>query len=84
MQFLQEMLLPLVPHKVPSHELLYGGTALVRRHTPLVELHPHKARLLFILGEENGAVVVRAWSRAVVVLERLADELVDRPVEFLR
>jgi hypothetical protein len=68
-QFVQGILLPLVPHKVAFHELLFGGTALVRRHTPLVELRPHKARLLFILREKNGAVVVRAWSNTVVALE---------------
>jgi hypothetical protein len=83
-QFVEGMLLPLVPHKVPFIELLFGGTALVRRHTPLVELHPHKARLLFILREKDGAVVVRARALTIVVLERLADELVYRPVELLK
>ena len=61
------------------HQLFLGGAALV-----FLPLQQHETGLFFILGEDDGTVVGRAWSSTHVDVDSLADDSVDWPVELLR
>jgi hypothetical protein len=79
MQFAQGSFLLLVPIQTEIQKRILGGTALV-----FLPLQSQEVRLFVILRNIDGAVMERTWSRTLVVLEQLADDLMDRPVEFLR
>ena len=60
------------------NQVIGGGLAVIG-----LPLEPNESRSRLVLWEVDGAVVSRARPGSDVVLESLADELVDMPIQLL-